>query len=98
EEEKQMKLLIQSLAIVGVFVIGWAPYFTFAMLEVINGVPQPTEVEFAADFVMQLNFVANPIVILVFDEDIRNNVFRRKKEEVACYEEVGAANGIATLK
>ncbi|KAI8834185.1 hypothetical protein BJ741DRAFT_709804 [Chytriomyces cf. hyalinus JEL632] len=100
EEEKQMKLLIQSLAIVGVFVVGWAPYFTFAMMEVISGVAQPTELEFAADFVMQLNFVANPIVILVFDEDIRNNVFGKKKKECPSFEEghVGPPNRAVTLK
>ncbi|KAJ3221930.1 hypothetical protein HDU81_010229 [Chytriomyces hyalinus] len=99
EEAKQMKLLIQSLAI-GVFILGWAAYFTFAMLEAISGVPQPTEVEFAADFVKQLNFVANPIVILVFDEDIRNNVFGRNKMQELGSEEanVGPSNGAVTIK
>ncbi|KAJ3391731.1 hypothetical protein HDU80_010988 [Chytriomyces hyalinus] len=81
EEQKQMQLLIQSLAIVGVFVVGWAPYFIFAMMEAISGAPQTTELEFAVDFFMQLNFVANPIVILVFDEDIRNNVLGKKESE-----------------
>ncbi|KAJ3232155.1 hypothetical protein HDU78_007293 [Chytriomyces hyalinus] len=74
EEERQMKLLIQSIAIVGVFVVGWGPYFLFGMMELLSGVQQATEFEFAADFIAQLNYVANPIVILVFDKDIRNNV------------------------
>ncbi|KAJ3265051.1 hypothetical protein HDU77_006686 [Chytriomyces hyalinus] len=100
EEEKQMQLLIQSLAIVGVFVVGWAPYFIFAMMEVISGVAQATNLEFAVDFVMQLNFAANQIVILVFDEDIRNNVFGKKKREHPALEEAnaGTANGTVTLK
>ncbi|KAJ3232154.1 hypothetical protein HDU78_007292 [Chytriomyces hyalinus] len=100
EEEKQMQLLIQSLAIVGVFVVGWAPYFMLVMMEVISGVAEATDVELAADFVMLLNFVANPIVILVFDEDIRNNVLGKKKREYPALEEVnvGTANGTVTLK
>ncbi|KAJ3230734.1 hypothetical protein HDU81_004275 [Chytriomyces hyalinus] len=76
EEEKQMHLLIQSIALVGVFVIGWGPYFLFGVIELISGVQQAAEFEFAADFIAQLNYVANPIVILVFDKDIRNNVIR----------------------
>ncbi|KAJ3219330.1 hypothetical protein HDU81_000333, partial [Chytriomyces hyalinus] len=100
EEEKQMKLLIQSLAIVGVFEVGWAPYFMFEITEIFSGVPQATEFEFAADFVMQLNFAANPIVIFVFDEEIRNNVFGTKKEEHPKLEEVnvGTTNGAVTLQ
>ncbi|KAJ3265050.1 hypothetical protein HDU77_006685 [Chytriomyces hyalinus] len=90
EEEKQMQLLIQSLALVAVFVLGWAPYFVFSMMEVLSGVPQAMEFEFAADFIAQLNFVANPIVILVFDKDIRNNVLRKKKIERRSTEEVSA--------
>ncbi|KAJ3221931.1 hypothetical protein HDU81_010230 [Chytriomyces hyalinus] len=91
EEEKQMQLLIQSLALVAVFVIGWAPYFVFAVTEVMTGIPQAMEFEFATDFIAQLNFVANPIVILVFDKDIRRNVLWKK--ECESFEEVniGAA-------
>ncbi|KAJ3265049.1 threalose-6-phosphate phosphatase [Chytriomyces hyalinus] len=73
EEEKQINLLIQSIAIVGLFIVGWGPYFLFGVTELLTGVQQATEFEFAADFVSQLNYVANPIVILVFDKEIRSN-------------------------
>ncbi|KAI8834165.1 hypothetical protein BJ741DRAFT_244994 [Chytriomyces cf. hyalinus JEL632] len=76
ERAKQMSLLVQSIAVVGVFVLGWAPYFLFIMVELVLGaVPVSTDCEFASEFFVGFGDVLNPVVVLLFDVDIRKNVF-----------------------
>ncbi|KAI8834187.1 hypothetical protein BJ741DRAFT_689091 [Chytriomyces cf. hyalinus JEL632] len=74
EEEKQVALLIQSLVIVGVFVVGWTPYMLYGTFGLLSGVSLSASVEFAADYVLQVNYLANPFVIFLFDKDIQKNV------------------------
>ncbi|TPX73925.1 hypothetical protein CcCBS67573_g04798 [Chytriomyces confervae] len=82
EEEKQMALLIQSLVVVGVFIVGWTPYMLYGTFGLLSGVSLPASVEFAADYVLQVNYLANPFVIFLFDKDIQKNLDHRSNSSV----------------
>ncbi|TPX60982.1 hypothetical protein CcCBS67573_g08960 [Chytriomyces confervae] len=74
EEAKQLRLLVQTVMVVTVFVVGWTPYFVFMMMELVSGTPAPTVFEFAADIFVAIADFVNPIVVLVFDKEIRTNL------------------------
>ncbi|KAJ3253061.1 hypothetical protein HDU77_004748 [Chytriomyces hyalinus] len=74
EEEKQIGLLIQSVAIVGLFVTGWTPYFILATYELISGTRGDIQFEFTAEMFLAMQDVLNPVVVLIFDEKVRRNV------------------------
>ncbi|KAJ3259641.1 hypothetical protein HDU77_001741 [Chytriomyces hyalinus] len=76
ERAKQMSLLVQSIVVVGVFVLGWGPYFLFIMVELVLGpVSVSTDYEFASEFFVGFGEVLNPVAVLLFDVEIRKNVF-----------------------
>ncbi|KAJ3265042.1 hypothetical protein HDU77_006677 [Chytriomyces hyalinus] len=76
EEAKQLRLLTQTIVVVTVFVVGWTPYFVYIMMELISGEYAPTVFEFAADIFVAIADFTNPIVVLVFDREIRGNLLR----------------------
>ncbi|KAJ3230359.1 hypothetical protein HDU81_004573 [Chytriomyces hyalinus] len=75
EEEKQIGLLIQSVAIVLLFVTGWTPYLILASYESITGTRGDIRFEFIAEMFLAMQDVLNPVVVLIFDEKVRRNVF-----------------------
>ncbi|KAI8610304.1 hypothetical protein BC830DRAFT_1146421 [Chytriomyces sp. MP71] len=76
DEEKQMNLLVQSLVVVCMFVVGWTPYLLFGVIEILTGEKGNHHFEFAAEMFLSFHDGANPLVVLVFDEKMRTNVFR----------------------
>ncbi|KAJ3253060.1 hypothetical protein HDU77_004747 [Chytriomyces hyalinus] len=73
EETRQMGLLVQSVAIVSLFVIGWTPYYVMAFYEFLTNAEASLAFEFAAEMALALQDVLNPIVVLIFDDKIRQN-------------------------
>ncbi|KAJ3400767.1 hypothetical protein HDU80_006621 [Chytriomyces hyalinus] len=74
EETKQMALLMQSIAIVGLFLIGWTPYLSMGLYEIVTGTKVHPDFEFAAEMFASMNNSLNPVVAMVFDDKIRGNV------------------------
>ncbi|TPX68973.1 hypothetical protein CcCBS67573_g06998 [Chytriomyces confervae] len=74
EEAKQMALLMQSIAIVGLFLIGWTPYLSMGLYEIVTGTKVHPDFEFAAEMFASMNNSLNPVVAMVFDDKIRGNV------------------------
>ncbi|KAI8609960.1 hypothetical protein BC830DRAFT_1148032, partial [Chytriomyces sp. MP71] len=73
-EKKQHKLLIQSIAIVSVMLLGWGPYCIMVVVEIISGQPVSPAFEYIAETLVVLNELFNPIVVMMFDAEIRKNV------------------------
>ncbi|KAI8619427.1 hypothetical protein BC830DRAFT_775347 [Chytriomyces sp. MP71] len=76
DRERQRNLLLQSIALVSCFLIGWTPYLVFGMVEVIAGRQLSIDFEFPAEMCIALNEVASPIIALIFDRQLRHNVVR----------------------
>ncbi|KAJ3243235.1 hypothetical protein HDU78_000695 [Chytriomyces hyalinus] len=74
EETKQIALLMQSIAIVGLFMIGWTPYLSMGLYEIVTGTKVHPDYEFAAEMFASMNDSLNPVVVMVFDDKIRSNV------------------------
>ncbi|KAI8834216.1 hypothetical protein BJ741DRAFT_246193 [Chytriomyces cf. hyalinus JEL632] len=74
EETKQIALLMQSIAIVGLFLIGWTPYLSMGLYELLTGTKAHPDFEFAAEMFVSMNDLLNPVVVIVFDDKIRRNV------------------------
>ncbi|KAJ3400768.1 hypothetical protein CcCBS67573_g06996 [Chytriomyces confervae] len=76
EEAKQMALLMQSIAIVGVFLMGWTPFLFATVYEIITGTKAHPDFEFAGEMFVAMNDLLNPVVVMVFDDKIRRNVIQ----------------------
>ncbi|KAI8838489.1 hypothetical protein BJ741DRAFT_663404 [Chytriomyces cf. hyalinus JEL632] len=76
DEAKQIALLIQSIAIVGLFLIGWMPYLSMGLYEIVTGTKVRLHFEFAVETFVMINDLFNPVVVMVFDDSMRRNVFR----------------------
>ncbi|KAI8617715.1 hypothetical protein BC830DRAFT_1166764 [Chytriomyces sp. MP71] len=74
EREKMHALLIQSIAIVAVFVVGWGPYMANALYQAITQRILSPEVEYAAEAIVVLMHIVNPIAVMVFDIEMREQV------------------------
>ncbi|KAI8838494.1 hypothetical protein BJ741DRAFT_601233, partial [Chytriomyces cf. hyalinus JEL632] len=74
EEAKQIALLMQSVAIVGVFLMGWTPFLFATVYEIITGTKAHPDFEFAGEMFVSMNDLLNPVVVMVFDDKIRRNV------------------------
>ncbi|KAI8607319.1 hypothetical protein BC830DRAFT_165093 [Chytriomyces sp. MP71] len=74
DERREKKLLIQSVAIVCLFLVGWGPWFVLMVKEGITGSPVTLRFEFVADLFMLLTAALNPCLVLIFDDTIRANV------------------------
>ncbi|TPX71644.1 hypothetical protein CcCBS67573_g06094 [Chytriomyces confervae] len=74
EETKQIALLMQSIAIAGLFMIGWTPYLSMGLYEIVTGTKVHPHYEFAAEMFASMNDSLNPVVVMVFDDKIRSNV------------------------
>ncbi|KAI8621270.1 hypothetical protein BC830DRAFT_1094943 [Chytriomyces sp. MP71] len=70
-EQKQKHLLMQSVAIVSAMLVGWGVYFGMAFIELFSGQPARVEVEMVADALVVANELLNPILVLIFDLEIR---------------------------
>ncbi|KAI8610064.1 hypothetical protein BC830DRAFT_1147428 [Chytriomyces sp. MP71] len=69
--KKERKLLIQSIAIVSVFVLGYSPYYIMILYQAISGTQVHASIDFAAAAIAQLEEFFNPVVVLLFDDAIR---------------------------
>ncbi|KAI8827343.1 hypothetical protein BJ741DRAFT_714431 [Chytriomyces cf. hyalinus JEL632] len=76
EEAKQVALLMQSIAIVGLFLIGWTPYLSMGVYELLTGTKAHPDYEFVAEMFVSMNDLLNPVVVMVFDDKIRRNVLQ----------------------
>ncbi|KAJ3242243.1 hypothetical protein HDU78_001445 [Chytriomyces hyalinus] len=74
EETKQIALLMQSIAIVGLFLIGWTPYLSMGLYEIVTGTKVHPDFEFTAEMFASMNDSLNPVLAMVFDDKIRGNV------------------------
>ncbi|KAI8613994.1 hypothetical protein BC830DRAFT_1110035 [Chytriomyces sp. MP71] len=82
DEARKSKLLVQSIAVVLVMLLGWGPYFILGLWELVASVPVPLKYEYAAEIMVQMNAAINPVVIFIFDNEIRANLIyclRRKQ-------------------
>ncbi|KAI8834213.1 hypothetical protein BJ741DRAFT_709833 [Chytriomyces cf. hyalinus JEL632] len=76
DEVKQMALLMQSIAIVALFLIGWTPYLGMGVYEMLTGTEVHPHYEFTAEIFVSMNDLLNPVVVMIFDDSIRRNVLR----------------------
>ncbi|TPX71639.1 hypothetical protein CcCBS67573_g06093 [Chytriomyces confervae] len=76
DETKQMALLMQSIAIVTLFLIGWTPYLCMGVYEMLTGTEVHPHYEFTAEIFVSMNDLLNPVVVMIFDDNIRRNVLR----------------------
>ncbi|KAJ3242244.1 hypothetical protein HDU78_001446 [Chytriomyces hyalinus] len=76
DEAKQIALLMQSIAIVGLFLMGWTPYLSMGLYEIMTGTKVPLHFEFTAEIFVSINDLLNPVVVMIFDDNMRRNVFR----------------------
>ncbi|KAI8620689.1 hypothetical protein BC830DRAFT_1164321 [Chytriomyces sp. MP71] len=79
DAERQRNLLIQSIALVSCFILGWTPYVLFGMMEIFTRSPCSVEFEYAAEIVVALNDIASPCLALIFDKQLRDNTVRAFK-------------------
>ncbi|KAI8622680.1 hypothetical protein BC830DRAFT_271507 [Chytriomyces sp. MP71] len=79
DQERQKSLLIQSVALVSCFLIGWTPYLIFASIQVITGEHLSLDFEFVAEMCIILNDIFSPILILIFDKVLRSNILNAGK-------------------
>ncbi|KAJ3250567.1 hypothetical protein HDU77_006554 [Chytriomyces hyalinus] len=76
DEAKQIALLMQSIAIVGLFLMGWTPYLSMGLYEIVTGTKVPLHFEFTAEIFVSINDLLNPVVVMIFDDNMRRNVLR----------------------
>ncbi|KAJ3250568.1 hypothetical protein HDU77_006555 [Chytriomyces hyalinus] len=76
DETKQIHLLMQSIAIVTLFLMGWTPYLSMGLYEIVTGTKVHLHFEFAAEIFVAINDLLNPVVVMVFDDNMRRNVLR----------------------
>ncbi|KAI8614688.1 hypothetical protein BC830DRAFT_361324 [Chytriomyces sp. MP71] len=76
EHDKMHTLLYQSIALVAVFIMGWTPNLGKILYEMINNVNASSELEFMTEVFMTLMHILNPVVVMIFDVEMRLNVFR----------------------
>ncbi|KAI8619164.1 hypothetical protein BC830DRAFT_1078746 [Chytriomyces sp. MP71] len=84
EHKKQMALLIQSIVLVSVFLGGWTPYLAFAFYEMFTGSKGNSVFGFAVEMLVYIQNGVNPIIVLVFDKNLKQNflkMLRLQKEE-----------------
>ncbi|KAI8614075.1 hypothetical protein BC830DRAFT_1129086 [Chytriomyces sp. MP71] len=74
--ERQHTLLVQSIVLVSLLVAGWGPYLMIGVYEFATGEFVSMDWGFAALICIALNETLNPIAVVWFDADIRNNVKR----------------------
>ncbi|KAI8611349.1 hypothetical protein BC830DRAFT_1141603 [Chytriomyces sp. MP71] len=74
DRERQQTLLMESIALVTVFLIGWAPYFCAVLYELSTARSVSEQFEFFAQLAITTNNTLNPILALVFDHTLRGNV------------------------
>ncbi|KAJ3248963.1 hypothetical protein HDU77_007917 [Chytriomyces hyalinus] len=73
-EKRQRELMMQSLVVVGAFMIGWMPYMSsLALFEFISESTASPVFDFLAILIVAVYESANPFIILKYDRDIRRN-------------------------
>ncbi|KAJ3226836.1 hypothetical protein HDU78_010173 [Chytriomyces hyalinus] len=75
-DTRQAQLMKQSIMVVGAFLTGWTPYIIMALWEYASGTQASPVFDFVSTVVVGLYEAVNPIIILVFDRDLRANCDR----------------------
>ncbi|TPX62749.1 hypothetical protein CcCBS67573_g08812 [Chytriomyces confervae] len=75
-EKRQRDIMMQSIVVVGAFMIGWAPYICMAAYEYFSNSRVSPAVDFAATGVVAIYELVNPLIIMHFDRDIGKNCRR----------------------
>ncbi|KAJ3289698.1 hypothetical protein HDU79_003842 [Rhizoclosmatium sp. JEL0117] len=73
-EEEERRLLKQSVIIVSAFLIGWSPYLLVMVYEAITTSLVPPIYDFLAIFCTVLNQAINPMIVITYNSEIRNNL------------------------
>ncbi|KAI8611843.1 hypothetical protein BC830DRAFT_626516 [Chytriomyces sp. MP71] len=74
EVDETQALLVQSIVLVVVFVVGWTPFMCKALYEMATSERVSPEVDYWTDFVVVLMHLCNPILVLVYNLEMRQNV------------------------
>ncbi|KAI9330634.1 hypothetical protein BDR26DRAFT_899735 [Obelidium mucronatum] len=75
-EKEQRVLLHQSLVIVLSFLLGWLPYLTLMITELVTAEPVSPGYDFLAFYFTVLVEATNPIIVLSFNKELRENAFK----------------------
>ncbi|KAI8838492.1 hypothetical protein BJ741DRAFT_681397 [Chytriomyces cf. hyalinus JEL632] len=67
---------MQIIAIVTLFLMGWTSYLSRGVYEIVTGTTVHLHFEFAAEVFVTINDLLNPVVVMVFDDNMRRNVLR----------------------
>ncbi|ORY32467.1 family A G protein-coupled receptor-like protein [Rhizoclosmatium globosum] len=73
-EEEERRLLKQSVIIVSAFLIGWSPYLLVMVYEATTTTLVPPIYDFLAIFCTVLNQAINPMIVITYNSEIRNNL------------------------
>ncbi|KAI8845008.1 hypothetical protein BJ741DRAFT_703430, partial [Chytriomyces cf. hyalinus JEL632] len=75
-EKRQRELMMQSIVVVGAFMIGWMPYMSMAFFEFISESTASPVFDFLAILIVAVYESVNPFIIFKYDRDIRRNCER----------------------
>ncbi|KAI9338437.1 hypothetical protein BDR26DRAFT_935180 [Obelidium mucronatum] len=75
-EKEQRVLLNQSLVIVLSFLLGWLPYLTLMITELVTAEPVSPGYDFLAFYFTVLVEATNPIIVLSFNKELREHAFK----------------------
>ncbi|KAI8612601.1 hypothetical protein BC830DRAFT_549069 [Chytriomyces sp. MP71] len=71
---RERMVFIQSSLTVASYLIGWIPYFVALLYQILSGLAAPVWLDSAAIFFALLFCIAQPLLVLVFDDEIRGNL------------------------
>ncbi|KAI8614693.1 hypothetical protein BC830DRAFT_1126247 [Chytriomyces sp. MP71] len=74
KNETTCLLLLQSIALVSVFVIGWGPYMGNVLYQAITHNQLPPVWDYITEMIVVVMHAVNPILALVFDVEMRKHV------------------------